>query len=208
MALIHKETNVYSKVELEGKNDIIVKFYSSKEKRDKEKELQLFKETVSFWLDEKEKALEEELHLLLEEEGLWNTSLDTEDEISAFLSETLGIHSEEDFEEFLESNPTIQARVKSNDTFFAEANVLRDFFYSPTEEPPVLNSIYEHLKSNIQETFNITSLEEFTEALKDSSPQYAEIETSFPGESFDTLVDVYNYVKDTNFIDGEQIDDL
>jgi len=208
MALIHKETNVYSKVELEGKNDIIVKFYSSKEKRDKEKELQLFKETVSFWLDEKEKALEEELHLLLEEEGLWNTLLDTEDEISAFLSETLGIHSEEDFEEFLESNPTIQARVKSNDTFFAEANVLRDFFYSPTEEPPVLSAVYEHLPNNIQAMFDITSLEEFTETLKDSSPCFVELGASFPGENFETLTEVYNYVKGINFIDGEQIDVL
>ena len=67
MALIHKKTNTYSKVELEGDSDITVKFYSSKEKRDKEKELQLFKETVSLWLDEKEKALEEELHFLLKE---------------------------------------------------------------------------------------------------------------------------------------------
>ncbi len=208
MALIHKETNVYSKVELEGKNDITVKFYSSKEKRDKEKKLQLFKETVSFWLDEKEKALEEELHLLLEEEGLWNTSLDTEDEISAFLSETLGIHSEEDFEEFLENNPTIRKRVENNNTFLAEASILREFFSSPTEESPVLSAVYEHLPNNIQAMFDIISLEEFTQALKDSSPQYAELETSFPGESFDTLVDVYNYVKDTNFIDGEQIDDL
>ena len=208
MALIHKKTNTYSKVELEGDSDITVKFYSSKEKRDKEKELQLFKETVSLWLDEKEKALEEELHLLLEEEGLWNTSLDTEDEISAFLSETLGIHSEEDFEEFLENNPTIRERVESNNTFLAEASILREFFSSPTEGPPVLSAVYKHLQDSIQEIFNITTLEEFTEALKDSSPCFVELGASFPGENFETLTEVYNYVKDINFIDGEQIDDL
>ncbi len=208
MALIHKKTNTYSKVELAGESDVIVKFYSSKEERDKEKELQSFKKTVSLWLDEKEESLEKELYLLLEEKGLWDTSLDAEDEISDFLSKTLDIHSEEDFEEFLESNPTILERVKSNNIFLAEASILREFFSSPTEEPPVLSSMYKHLQDSIQEIFNITTLEEFTQALKDSSPCFVELGASFPGESFETVGEIYNYVKNINFIDGEQIDDL